>query len=246
MTETAIVVPCFNEEKRLDCESFISAHQQIDDLHFVFVDDGSVDGTRALLDSLVSKLGNGRSQILALNDNVGKAEAVRLGVCRAVQGDVSSVGFWDADLSTPLDDISRFVDVLRNSSEVMAVIGSRIRLMGRQVERDEKRHYAGRVFATLASLALGFPVYDTQCGAKLFRVTPELRQLFGEPFRSRWAFDVEILARLASVYGSDLGDAGVVVEYPLTRWSDVAGSKVRLSDLPRMLFDLQRIFKQYR
>ena len=102
------------------------------------------------------------------------------------------------------------------------------------------------MFATLASLALGFPVYDTQCGAKLFRVTPELRGVFGAPSRSRWAFDVEILARLASIYGKDLGNAGVVVEYPLSRWSDVAGSKVRLSDLPGMAADLLRIFRGYR
>ena len=246
MAKTVVVVPCFNEEKRLDRASFVTALRRTDDLHISFVDDGSRDGTRALLESLVADLDDGRADLLVLDENVGKAEAVRLGITRAVQADLFAVGYWDADLSTPLDAVRRFADVLQTHPEAMAVIGSRIRLMGRHIERNEIRHYAGRVFATLASLALGFPVYDTQCGAKLFRVTPELRGVFGAPFRSRWAFDVEILARLASIYGKDLGEAGVVVEYPLSRWSDVAGSKVRLSDLPGMAADLLRIFRGYR
>ncbi len=246
MAEMVVVIPCFNEEKRLDREPIEAALQRAPELRILFVDDGSQDGTRKLLEALVAELGGGRADLLRLGQNVGKAEAVRQGIMRAVQRDPFAVGYWDADLSTPLDDVMSFAEYLHTHPETMAVIGSRIRLMGRHIKRKATRHYVGRGFATVASLVLGFPVYDTQCGAKLFRVTPELAEVFGTPFSSRWAFDVEILARLAAIFGRALGDAGVVVEYPLHRWSEVTGSKVRLADLPGMALDLLRVFRQYR
>lgn len=246
MARVVIVVPCLNEEKRLDPGSFARALRRMDELHIVFVDDGSRDGTRAMLESLVADVGGDRADLIPLERNVGKAEAVRLGVARALEAAPFAVGFWDADLSTPLENISSFANVLHAHPETMAVIGSRVRLMGAIIERKASRHYAGRVFATFAALTLGFPVYDTQCGAKLFRVTPRLRAVLDAPFRSRWAFDVEVLARLAELHGMDLGDRGVVVEFPLTHWADVAGSRVRFRDLPGMAADLLRIFRGYR
>jgi hypothetical protein len=68
-------------------------------------------------------------------------------------------------------------------------------MLGRDIRRSAFRHYAGRLFATFASLQLRLPVYDTQCGAKIFRATPEVVALFGRPFRLRWCFDVEVLSR---------------------------------------------------
>jgi hypothetical protein len=90
-------------------------------------------------------------------------------------------------------------------------------------------------------------VYDTQCGAKLFRVTPGLESVFQDPFGSRWIFDVELLARLKRQRKqaglSPVNDA--VFEYPLARWQDVGGSKVNAIDGAKAFFDIVKIYWTY-
>ncbi len=246
MIRTALVVPCYNEARRLRASAFLEDDSERAGLHFVFVDDGSTDGTAEILESLVEGLGRDRAQIVTHCENAGKAEAVRRGLLHAFGLDPEFVGYWDADLATPLDQVQLLGDLLDSDPRALAVIGSRVRLMGRHIERRATRHYTGRVFATLASLTLRFPVYDTQCGAKLFRATPETRLALTEPYISRWAFDVEILARLAQQLGCDPGAAGRIIECPLTRWRDVGDSRLKAGDIPRIALDLLRIARTYR
>ena len=79
MAEMVVVIPCFNEEKRLDREPIEALLQRAPELRILFVDDGSQDGTRKLLEALVAEIGDGRADLLGLAQNVGKAEAVRQG-----------------------------------------------------------------------------------------------------------------------------------------------------------------------
>ncbi len=241
-----IVVPCYNEELRLDLPAFRRFAADHPEIGFLFVDDGSVDGTRALLASFCAADPHGFA-LLALPHNVGKAEAVRRGVLAALESGAHYVGFWDADLATPLEAIPTFRAVLEARPKLEVVVGSRVRLLGRGIERRARRHYLGRVFATAASLALGVAVYDTQCGAKLFRDTPGVRSLFAEPFRSRWIFDVELFARLVRRRVLEDGPPvrEIVYELPLDCWTDVAGSRLRGGDFVRAAVELGEIWWTY-
>jgi dolichyl-phosphate beta-glucosyltransferase len=241
-----IVVPCYNEAHRLPSEKFVEFVHEGRNIDFLFVNDGSTDDTIAVLERLQRVCGPAVA-LLDKKVNGGKAEAVRDGILKAIQAGRSAfVGFWDADLATPLSAISPLLQELIDDPQLQMVFGSRVRLLGRHVHRLAVRHYLGRVFATVVSVMLRLPIYDTQCGAKVFRVTPELAQVMSQPFISRWVFDVEILARFIALNHGDtrtLHDS--IYEYPLERWEDVAGSKVTPGDFLLAFVDTFRIHSKY-
>ncbi len=221
----AIVVPCFDEAIRFDVDAFVTLAGKVDAL--LLVDDGSTDGTPDRLEAVRERAG-GHVTVLRLARNAGKAEAVRAGFGAALDGGASITGYFDADLATPVDELLRLVDVLHRDPSRDVVLASRVGLLGHAIERRLSRHYLGRLYATAASVTLGVPVYDTQCGAKVFRDTPALRAALATPFADQWAFDVELLARLLHPAGGALPVAAdAIVEVPLRAWRDVAGSKLR-------------------
>lgn len=246
MATAKIVVPCYNEEKRLDVARFRDISNSTHSISFLFVDDGSTDNTARVLKSL-SVSAPAKIAILTLKQNQGKAEAVRQGILSAIGSHPDYVGFWDADLATPLDAIYQFLDFAENRRDIEMVIGSRVKLLGRRIDRRYSRHYLGRIFATAASAVLALEVYDTQCGAKLFRSSPDITSLFQQPFCSRWIFDVEIIARLIQLrrVGTVRQPAEVIYEFPLTEWRDIPGSKVTAGDFIRAAWELLRIHNRY-
>lgn len=240
-----IVVPCYNEEARLPAERFATWAAAHPEAGFVFVDDGSRDRTAERLEALATRIGP-RAEVLRLPANMGKAEAVRAGMRRALDAGAPLAGYFDADLATPLEELELFRAELDARPEALLAMGSRVKLLGRAVERTALRHYPGRIFATCASLVLGLGVYDTQCGAKIFRNTEEVRALFAEPFCVGWTFDVELLARL--VAGRRRAGApldGCIVEIPLRRWAEVGTSNVKPRDFFLSLLELWRIRRRY-
>ncbi|HEV7765994.1 MAG TPA: glycosyltransferase [Thermoanaerobaculia bacterium] len=239
-----LVVPCFNEEQRLPVDELRNFRIDGVRLEILLVDDGSSDGTLRLLESL-SAQDPERFSVLALEQNSGKAEGVRRGIVAAIDRNPDLVGFWDADLATPLSEIPGFLDVFATRPEIDMVFAARVRLLGRSISRNPARHYFGRVGATLISQSLGLAVYDTQCGAKLFRATDDMRTIFRDPFLSRWIFDVEIIARLVRHRGRDAASRAIY-ELPINAWHDVKGSKVKSTDFGRALKDLWRIHRAYR
>jgi glycosyltransferase involved in cell wall biosynthesis len=240
------VVPCFNEAARLDLEAFRSFAAANEWAHFLFVDDGSQDDTGHRLEAL-ARAPHGRFALLTLPENRGKAEAVRAGMLQALEEAPPLVGFWDADLATPLSEMARLRARLVRDPKLEIVMGSRVQLLGYRVRRRASRHYLGRIAATLVAFTLRLPVYDTQCGAKLFRVTPAVREAFREPFLTRWEFDVEILARWLRVQrGREEGSVRGIQEVPVREWHDVEGSRIRPRDFIRAPLELARLYVRYR
>ena len=242
---TTIVVPCYNEAERLVGNAFLQFVEANEGYEVLFVDDGSTDDTRGVLDALCQR--HARLRFLGLDDNGGKAEAVRAGLRAAISDGASHVGYFDADLATPLDALPQLRQVLDDRPERDIVMAARVMLLGREIRRNPARHYAGRAFATCASMLLDLPVYDTQCGAKLFRVNAALDEALEAPFVSGWIFDVELLRRLQitrEAHGlSDL--AACTYELALDRWEDVAGSKVKISDFPAAFVQLGQLLVKY-
>jgi dolichyl-phosphate beta-glucosyltransferase len=241
-----LVVPAYNEASRLDGGALVALCEQRPDLRLVLVNDGSTDGTLQRLQAIAGQV-SPPAEVLSLPKNVGKAEAVRRGLLVALSGPSEVVGYFDADFSTPVPEILRLMAATEQPNVAVAM-GSRVALLGSNIRRSPARHYLGRIFASLASLTLKLSVYDTQCGAKVFRCRAALAAALETPFLSRWAFDVELLGRLliGSPSSAPVPEADFL-EVPLGRWDDVPGSKLRplamvgmLKELAIIQADLQR------
>lgn len=244
-SDAAIVIPFYNEERRFDRARLLEL-AAARGVSLVLVDDGSRDRTLELLGEVASAAGAAgageggeRIHVLALKPNGGKGAAVRKGMQVAIARGAKTVGFTDADFSTRPGELVALLRELEARADLEVLIASRVLLVGRRVQRNTARHYLGRVFATLAANILRTPFYDTQCGAKLFRVTPMLESALEDAFVSRWAFDIELLGRLL-IGTKDVPAVPLerMREVPLEEWVDAGGSKVTPAAMVKTLADL--------
>ena len=242
--DIGIVVPCYNEMERIELSKFSEFIISNDFIYFCFVNDGSTDGTQQKLADFVNRNPE-RYQVINLSDNQGKAEAVRQGINTMLKtSEYQFVGYWDADLATPLTEIQGFIHKFKSNNELKAVCGSRILRLGSSIRRSVFRHYFGRIFATIVSEILNIPVYDTQCGAKIF--LPEFAEfIFTEKFLSRWFFDVELFARSIEHIGRQ-NTVQCFIELPLNQWHDRGQSKITWANVLQTPLELLRIFIFYR
>ena len=237
-----IVIPCYNEEKRLNVSELID-FIKLNDIDFCLVNDGSTDNTIKLLNTVKDE-SNSKVEVLNLKSNAGKAEAVRTAF-RDILGKnkYDFIGYFDADLSTPLEEIHNLIQHFK-TKDYYFIFGSRVKIIGKEIIRKAYRHYLGRIFATVVSHILGMPVYDTQCGAKIFNVKMT-DGIFEEKFVSRWFFDIEIFLRYIRKYTLD-NTMKTILEVPLNKWEDKGGSKLKLWDFLKVPVELLKIRTKYR
>jgi glycosyltransferase involved in cell wall biosynthesis len=233
-----IIIPTYNEALRLPISvynNFLDANQSV---FLLFVNDGSNDKTLDLLSTNFSQKAN--SKVLNLATNIGKANAVREGMLYALKNiDAQYYGYLDADLSTPLEEMVFLKNEIESNPDLIMVFGSRILKIGSEIKRKTYRHVIGRIIATLISTQLGLAIYDTQCGAKLFKASI-ISTLFENPFMSKWLFDVEIFNRLLQQF--TMQEVSLKIkEVPLNKWIDVDGSKLGMKELFTIPIDLLKI-----
>ena len=232
--KVCLVIPCYNEAKRLDFEKLKMIKSNC---YFLFVNDSSKDNTLELIKGNMAD----NMYVLNLTKNVGKGEAVRRGMLYLktlpIFQEIEWVGYWDADLSTPLDELNNFFSYAKTFPiKVDSIWGSRIFKLGCNIKRSFMRHLLGRLFSTIIRIFLKVKSYDSQCGAKLIR--KELLDIsFLEPFISRWIFDVEILLRLERYN---------IIECPVRNWTCMPGGKLRISSVAfRTLLEILKMRKKY-
>ncbi|WP_167342804.1 dolichyl-phosphate beta-glucosyltransferase [Nonlabens sp. SY33080] len=239
--KTGIIIPCYNEEKRLDVQAFIEFIQAHENYHLCFVNDGSKDNTLEVLNS-IRKNSPQRVSVVDVKKNAGKAAAVRSGARYLYnREDIDYIGFIDADLSTDFKDFKKLVDTLHNNDELTMVYGSRGKGNG-TIERNPLRLLFSKIVKMFIFFILGLSIEDTQCGAKVFKrdIIPLAYQ---QAFLTRWLFDVEIFLRLKKYYGNHIMNK--MHEQALDRWVHVDDSKLGLKDALNIPLQLTQIFYQY-
>lgn len=240
---TAVIVPCYNEEKRLRSDAFLSFVSSNPNIQLWFANDGSTDGTLALVRGLEQQL-PGQIYVFDLEKNAGKAEVLRQAFLH-VQGlhKYSYIGFIDADLSAPLKEILPVLQQFDQNESLILSAGVRVKILGKDIERKPLRHYISRIFATFYNIILRMPNYDTQCGLKVFNAA-YVPQVFGEQFISKWLFDIELFLRIQGIISRAEYEKRIR-EVPLFEWKEIGGSKLKFTDFLNAPLEVLKIRKRY-
>jgi dolichyl-phosphate beta-glucosyltransferase len=237
MQKIAVIIPCYNEENRIDREQL---EQLIDKtkVDVYFANDGSNDKTITVL-QLFCDLHKDRTEIFDYKINEGKANTIYKSVHRLLEKDqYDYIGYLDADFSTPTSEFIRLINELE--SQVPAFIfGSRVLLLNADIKRKWQRHIIGRIIITIINLKFKLKIYDTQCGAKIFSKEVIIKG-FSKPFCTSWLFDIEIFIRLKN---QQLLSSGK--EFPLNHWRDVEGSKLNWKAAIKIFKELYKLHRSY-
>jgi dolichyl-phosphate beta-glucosyltransferase len=233
----SIVIPAYNERDRMEVPlgTLIDYARTTDGIELIVVDDGSSDGTAGMARQLLSAAPDVASKVIEYEGNRGKGYAVRTGL-KAASADIAV--FTDADLSTPITEMSKLVDQIR-ADEVDVAFGSRAldrSLIG--THQPWQREQGGKVMNFIIRTMTGLAFSDTQCGFKAFNMS-KFRPLLDVMTIDRFGFDVEFIY-VAKYHGLRLAEVPV-------RWNDVEGSKVSVvRDTRRMMQELMQIRRNAR
>ncbi|KAG9445129.1 hypothetical protein H6P81_016469 [Aristolochia fimbriata] len=245
----SLIIPAFNEEHRLpgaftEAITYLQQRAAADKsftYEVVIVDDGSTDGTHKIAFDFVRKYNIDVVRVILLGKNQGKGEAIRIGMLYS-RGELLLM--LDADGATKITDLEKLelqIGITRKELQAPAatpaisdvpivVFGSRAHLEKQALAtRKWYRNFLMKGFHLVVLLTAGPGIRDTQCGFKMF-TRAAARKLFTNVRLKRWCFDVE-LVYLCKRLGITMVEVSV-------NWSEIPGSKVRLTSILHMLFEL--------
>lgn len=233
MYKIAIIIPCFNEEKRLDLTSIEYLIENVN-IDLYFANDGSTDNTQHVIDSICNNYNNCFS--INYNQNEGKSSTIFKSTNYLLNNfNHDYIGYFDADFSTPADQLLNLVDYLNEYSPKF-IFASRINTLNSNIKRKTYRHFIGRIIITIINFKHKLNIYDTQCGCKIFS-RDIIKEIGKEKYKTSWLFDIEIFIRLKN---KNLLKNGI--EYPVKNWKDVDGSKLKLTHFSTILKEISILY----
>lgn len=235
MQNVAIIIPCFNEDKRIRKELVVAllTNAAID---VYLANDGSTDNTLGVLKDITQGFEN-RCFILDYTKNRGKAATIYSAVNELLlKKRYSHIGYFDADFSTPPPEVLRMLKEVYKRPELF-LTGCRVKLLNAVIDRKFYRHIIGRIIVTMVNIKFKLGVYDTQCGAKIFPA--HIAEIaFEKPFLTSWLFDMEIFIRLKNNNLMSMGR-----EFPLKTWKDIEGSKLSWRTAFKIAKEISTLYK---
>lgn len=218
MVELSIVIPAYNEEKRI--KSLLEDLKKIK-AEIILVDDGSTDNTVEIAKSIIPEI-----KVLSNQENQGKGAALKKGVLAAQK---KNILILDADNSTPISELDKLVKYLNDYDIVIGSRGIDRSLV--KVKQVFYKEWLGRLGNLLIRLFLVKGIKDTQCGFKLF--SEKTKDLWQKVKIKRWGYDFEILF-LAQKNNLKIKEVPVI-------WRNHPDSRVKLIDYFRTLLDILKI-----
>lgn len=236
-----MIVPCYNEGKRLDLNYWKHIVLATKDIKWIFIDDGSSDNTSELLSQIP-----GGVEVKRLSSNFGKAEALKLGFLEAILRENEVIGFIDADQSFDKEEVVQMCNRYRHITEwnsssqnYIAVFMSRKSISNDLASLGSAfRKLFGTMVSKINSAIWSELPSDTQCGFKFFLVTDNLVSALRDSFSNSWFFEIELLMRIRSIQDNPL----VINVVPLQYCFHVKDSKTGKSNTLNSVWQVVTVF----
>lgn len=234
MVTISFVVPLFNEEKRIgklfEALTSVRIPRGLRLEKVIFVNDGSTDTTLKQLKNFTKRKNKFETKIITYKENHGKGYAIKLGMLEA-NSDYAL--FFDADVSTPLSELTKFVPQIKKQIEV--IIGTRKNGKSTVIIHQPKyREFLGKGFTLITQKVLSLNVTDFTCGFKAFSKVAK-DNIFTKAQIQGWGYDAEIIF-LATKNKFSMREVPVI-------WANDERTKVVLyKAIPKSLYELAQIY----